>query len=123
MHSTRTLKSRGAKTLVATLTTLGLIAAGLVLAVPAQAATGTASINGHVTVPTGGNVRAATVEILTADTLSRIDYDSPDDNGDYVITGIAAGNYKLRVTFSSYSLDLPTPQWFTAGATGASGLS
>ncbi|GAA1837415.1 hypothetical protein [Agromyces salentinus] len=79
---------------------------------PAHAATGTASISGHVTLPAG--IDPATAGISVGVYEASVDNSSIGGSitpeGDYVVSGLAAGTYKVE--FRAWNAPSALPGWY-----------
>ena len=97
--------------------------AALACALPASAdAAADATISGHVTLPSGDPADAACVTAIYTDGSSRLSKATVNGSGDYTITGLPAGTYKVRFWGCQYRnggqyLD----QYFDGKSTGGAG--
>src|SRR5207245_9459275 len=78
-----------------------LFAIALALCAPALAQTVTGALTGHVADPTGAAVGDASLELVEPATR-RVRAATTDSSGEFVLSGIAAGDYTLSVAKAGF---------------------
>jgi hypothetical protein len=85
---------------------------------PAQAAgpaTGSGTLHGHITDPTGALIPGASVTVSTASDGKMKGSATADSGGSYSVRGLPAGNYVIQANFQGFAPFVSTPIQLTNG--------